>query len=679
MGRERLDMIPRLSRILEHIKNNDTAVGFLCVFGAAILLSLIPLVIDISGTTGQPLTVGSGVVCGFLVFNIVVQRNLPISKHADFSPTELLKRARSPQVGLRLVLIPLSMTAVGGLTYMAFAWSIVYIDPAVSSSLYELWPIVWFISMKLIDRNRHGPHELKLTPWSHYILMSLAILAIVLVVYSTGANSSDNHDTSIPVVGVILALIAPVLGSFTTCTFLFIDRMMYGRTTQSKHHWESNGIGQFKRREIEEYLGFVAGTVTRISLLPIVVLIAILESFAMSTWRSAPFLGGVVAGAMLNGPAAFLLRRSHIVSHQREIIVLQYLAPIFALLWLAWLRGIDIIRIDFLVFGTVAIVAINMLINVDPERRRQRYVLSPSTAVSSFALQYRAPVYPIQERYSLKALVVTLLGIGMFIYFRDRLIADSDLIWTGSDYWAILALASTVFALLLAFRLTRVESLLQAEDHRTLSLIRRIEMLPKSIFVRDTGVDSARNLITWIRQVNSANSLSDYRRAYNNSQRLFQQVIDRLETGEIDLGGEDRSEIGSIRAELDALARGRQHAREFAERIALWLMGGMIVVLSLGAPTQPSEWARLLSDVFVVLLASVVVFLLFHLADIRRSRADELLMDRDPDWESLPEGLYVRFRNDRDLRWQRIFAGLIILGIVATIIGLLAADRLMIG
>ena len=139
---------------------------------------------------------------------------------------------------------------------------------------------------------------------------------------------------------------------------------------------------------------------------------------------------------------------------------------------------------------------------------------------------------------------------------------------------------------------------------------------------------------------------------------------------------DDRRDIAEISRDVDALAHGRQHGREFAERIALWLIGGVIVFLSVAIPIQPSAWARILSEMFAILLAAVVVFLLFHLADLRRSRADELLMDRDPDDQDIPEGLYVRFRDERDYRWQRIFSGMIVFSLVATVFGLLAWDRL---
>lgn len=50
---------------------------------------------------------------------------------------------------------------------------------------------------------------------------------------------------------------------------------------------------------------------------------------------------------------------------------MQYLSPLLALVWLALFSGITILRIDLLLLGTVTVVAINILINLDPETARQ--------------------------------------------------------------------------------------------------------------------------------------------------------------------------------------------------------------------------------------------------------------------------------------------------------------------
>ena len=365
------------------------------------------------------------------------------------------------------------------------------------------------------------------------------------------------------------------------------------------------------------------------------------------------------------------------------MISIQYLSPLLALLWLYWLVGINITEMDLLVFGSLAIVSINMLLNADPENQGNQVREGRGTAKTPASTQDSATANlqlesagKIQPRHGLRALVVSLLYFGMFIYFRKDIFGSHDFGWEGDAYWQILALASTVFALLYAFRLARVESLISNEDYRTLDLAHRIEALPREVFDPKTKSSKQQSLLRSLRALNSANKLSEYESAYLKIHEFFQGLVNRMSDDPSSLDRDVRREVSEIRTELDALAHGRQNAREFAEQIALWLIGGIIVALSLFVPSRGTEVALLLTDAFAILLGSIVVFLLAHLADVGRSRADELMIEKALDRDDQQGGLYVRFREDADVTWRRIFATAIITGIMATIVCLLAWDRL---
>ena len=659
--------------------------GFAYIVASAILLSLIPLIIDISGSTTRPLMVGAGIVFGFLVFSGFLRPLLPGANKSELSTRRLLERYKSQKVSALSILLPIIATGIAGLSYATFSWSTAYIDTAAASSLFELWPMTWFIAIRLVDSRRHGPHTERYTSWTTYFLMFLGVLAIGLVVYSTRSADGSASTGSFSLQGIALGTLSPIIGALSAFNFLFIDRLIHGRSKSPNDDWDlmrSNGLDE---HEVEEYLSLTGILVARCLILPVVLILAWQESM-QGNWSIGPFLGGVAAGLILHGPGDFLIRRAHLVTHRRELIVLQYLTPIFALLWLGVFRGIDIGRIDFLILGTVIIVAINMLVNVDPETVALGHItsteqdpvgpLSVMQSTSRASKRTDAGAHALQERYSLKALVVSLLGFGTFIYFRHEFIASEVLSWVPGDYWAILGLASTVFALLLAFRLTRVESVLLAEDYRTFGLVRSVEMLPSRLFDEDSSSGSKEYLSFWIRQLNRSGDVVEYREAYNRLQVVLQEMTERSLEESRNFDHDVVRDIASIRTEIDTLAHGRQHAREFAERIALWLIGIMIAVLAMAVPAQPGSVAQLLVEIFAILLASVVVFLLFHLADIRRSRADEVLMRRPSSWTGLPDGLYVRFRDRGEIFWQRLFSGMIILGVIGAIAGLIAWDRL---
>lgn len=651
------------------------------VSGAALLFSLMPLVIDQSGSEDRPLAVGAGVIVGFVICSSIVRRLHPTSNCSDLSMVSILRRCCSESVGIRFIVVPLALTSIAGMSYVAFSWSTSYLDTAISATLYEIWPMLWFIMMQYIDKVRRGPHKRIVASWPTYLLLLMGFPAIALIVYSSGTAPAPGIDVSLSFTGLLLAFTAPVTGALVASNLLFIDRVMYGQSRDGQGDWKSEEFEDFETTEIEESISIAGMIITHSAILPLTLPLAIAEARDPYVVVSQAFFGGIAAGC-LAALAGLLLRRAHLVSNRREMISTQYLSPLLALLWLYWLVGIDVAEIDLLIFGTLTIVSINMLLNADPENQEQHAERSQreaktmaSTQVSNASSQVES-AGRIQPRHGLRALVVSLLYFGMFVYFRKEIFGSYDFGWEGADYWAILALASTVFALLYAFRLTRVESLISNEDYRTIDLAHRIESLPKVVFDSDPESTSKRSLLRSVRALNCANKLSEYKSAYLEVHRFFQVLVNRISDDSSRLDRNMQREISEIRTELDALANGRQNARELAEQIALWLIGGLVVALSLFVPHRSSEIALMLTDTFAILLGSVVVFLLAHLADVGRSRADELMIEKNPDRDDQLDGLYVRFRDDADVTWRRIFASVIIVGIVATIVCLLVLDRL---
>ena len=639
---------------------------------AALLFSSVPLAIDKLGSSRVPFVVGAGITVGYAIFTEVARR-ISSSQH-QVTYNDILRRCRSDAVSGTNIILLLGIAALNAFDFLFLAWSTSFIDTAASSSLYELWPLTWFLTMQYVDRRRHHSKISSRVSLMTVSLMLLGTGALALIVYSVRTPNAVDSAPAIPMFGILLALMAPVLGGLAALNFLLADRILYGRGSSTDDGWTLLSDRSISSERAEETIAHAAQAISHALAAPVALLLAVTKGgFPSLSWTSA-FIGGVLCGALLSGPGGALIRRSHIISSHREIITLQYIAPILALGWLALFTEISVGRLDFLIFGTVTIVAINMLINVDPEMPDGEQMSGPEE--STLSTPSNADPVPIQARYSLKALVLCLLGFGMFIYFRDELLPGEEFGWADGDYWAVLSLAATIFALLLAFRLTRVEGLVLNEDHRTFGLIRRIEMLPSEMFTSPTHSNTKEELLRNVRGLNRAHRLSEYQIAYENAHSILSSLARSVFEHDIAHSYDERREIAEIRTEVDALAHGRQHAREFTERIALWMMGGIIVALCLAVPPQHLGWARLLAETFSMLLASVVVFLLFHLADMRRSRGDELLMSHEQDGSSLRDGLHVRFRADKDYTWQRIFAGLIIVGIVSTVVGLLAWNRL---
>ena len=675
---------------------SDSTRGVWNITAAALLSSLIPVTLAYLVDDADPMHVGFGVVIGYVIsvglqYQRLAQRmNARTASANPISYRRIWNHIRDNRIPIWSIAFPIALYALASCDYLVFAWSIAHIDAAVVASLYEVWPMMWLIGMQFIDRRRFGPHDESRRSLDTYFLMALCVPAVALLISSGRSHGTVDGAVTTQALALAGGVLAPLLGALGVSSYWFVDRLIYARRSLKNtqpHVYRTWGMIEDGEEhgahleELEELLSHVCVVVARFVLLPFLIVFLVASNGSARWLVSWPLWGGLLAGACLYGTSSILLRRAHFVTKRREIISLQYLSPVLALFWLASLLGIDIGRLDFLIIGTMVVVAVNMLINVDPEARQaQEELETPELEPSLESFTPRSETVPaptVSARHSLRALVLSLIGCGTFIFFREEFFPVSDLGWTPGNYWAVLALASTVFALLLAFRLTRVEQLLLAEDYRTLGLVRRVEMLPEAWFDNASNSDTKIFLVGWVRELNRAADFDRYQQCYMEAHNAIHRLLLRLHDSNMELEGNERESVASIRTELDALAHERQHAREFAERIALWLIGAVIVALAVSVPPEETAWAQLLSESFAFVLASVVIFLLAHLADLRRSRANEILRDRNPQWIGLPEGLYVRFREDSDVVWQRVFAGIIVTGIVSTLVLLLAWDRLV--
>ena len=673
---------------------DNALLGIGIVSISALLYSLIPVSLDLSVNDTAPITVGLGVLLGYVLTNGFDRRRLSRnirrwSKGSiNVSFRCLLQHLRDPHVYSVGAWLGLILVGISAFDYITFAFATVFVHSAVASSMFEAWPMLWLFAVALNDVYSHGPRKRFRRPWHTYALMLVAVPAIALVAAAADSMPDQSVTNSgFPILGVFLAALSPVLSSCGAAAMLYTDRMLFQTRSASMdqsefklyRRWqpEQQDLSDSQLRDLKSVMSRTSLVAGRAILIVVMLPLAIRETNIASGLFWISLGAGVSIGALLHGPASIGLHEAHFITERREIIAMQYLSPLMALIWIALATGIVIERIDFLIFGTLTVVAINMLTNLDPEigRKDERPQMLGSSDPNTGESEVTAYRPVSSDRHSLRALVVALLLSGAFVYFRDDLLGSMNVAWVPGNYWAALALAATVFALLLAFRLTRVEGLLTAEDYRTLTLVRRIEMMPNNYF----GIERANSkeyLLDWVRLLNRSNKLTDYRHCYNQAHQAVHRIVDRLNEDQSEIQYDQRNEIASIRIELDALANGRQHARELAERIALWLIGAVIIVLALFVPNEISPFASFIADCLAIVLASTVVFLLAHLADLRRSRGDELLGPRDPDWTHLRDGLYLNFRQDDDTTWQRAFSSVVIVGIIGVIAGLLYWSRI---
>ena len=402
----------------------DTRRGVLCVSAAAVLYAFIPVSLDLLIVDGSPLVIGFGAVVGYVLVFVVDRRRLVrrISRDAASrrsamtsaagtgpvcSDTEerlplrttlsvrgLLRLTRSAGLGWSLIVVPLGCVCVAGASYAIFAWSASLIDTAVTSAMYEVWPMLWFLAAQHIDRVTLGPCRTASVPFRSYAVMFLGVPATALIVFSSGVSVSGMPFTGSHAAGLMLAFAAPVAGTAGIASNYASRRLVYESYAFQREHRKQRPIWNdvlaapsasvsartvpagtdrtLPHRELdalEEAISHSYHIAARILLLPVLLTVTALKESSLTWLASGPLLGGFLIGAFLNGLGSIFLLRTHYVTERRDILALQYLSPVLSLLLLAAVTGIDIPHIGLLTLGASIIVAANILICLDPKTK----------------------------------------------------------------------------------------------------------------------------------------------------------------------------------------------------------------------------------------------------------------------------------------------------------------------
>lgn len=378
--------IRRFTKWYGHLPVSLQGLGFVAL--SALLYSLIPISVDLAVNNIAPTVVGIGQIAGYALIHELHRRRLnrKINRmtagaiNASFS--DIWHQMRKNETWRQGAVISLGLVTASAFSYIAFGYATVHLDAAIASSMWEFWPMMWLITIAIVDRKRYGPSKPIRRAGSTYALMVAAVFALALVAVSAG-TVPDSEITNLRNLGLglLLAVVGPVLAGLGAAGFLFADRIMYeprhtgssDQEAQLRHHWNPESI-ELGDAEHETYIRNLKSLMVRTShIFGRTVLFVLVLPFALGEagiaslvfWKSM-FLG-VLVGAVLNGPAALGLQEAHVKTERREIIAVQYMSPLLAIVWLAAFSEITISRMDMFLFGTVAVVAINVLINLGPE------------------------------------------------------------------------------------------------------------------------------------------------------------------------------------------------------------------------------------------------------------------------------------------------------------------------
>ena len=441
--------------------------------------------------------------------------------------------------------------------------------------------------------------------------MTLGLIGLALVILSQSDTSitdllSSRSDLSL--VGVAIAVGSAVLGSLSAWHFKWAKKLaseFNGNTSPESETDKSASTSSYQLFFVVACM-VIGNTVAS----PLLALISIASS---ETFSTSTMIGGFAIGVLIRTPATILWRVANLATDNFGVNALNYLEPLISVLWLLLFWEIDITRADYMIMGVCAVFVSNILINAEAE----------------IGLGF-------------KATIIMLWISGVAVYFRD-----DRMLWASEEYFSVLALSATVFAVILAFRVTRIVSTTNDEDQNFLRIAMELDALSRD----GRLASSRREIFDDIAMIDTTYRIPGIREAYV---RLLSEI--RLAQDKLEPGGQEHSNLDKLAVRLSIFVNSKQQQWNFGEFFSLCIFAILTVGLALFGYPELAGWTGYLVDMFIMLFSSVIVFLIFNARDLQHDRYRPLL-------EHGRDGVQLIFHDASDRGVERFVSVLIAAGI----------------
>ena len=516
---------------------------------------------------------------------------------------------------------------LGKFEYAFFAFAVGFASFSTVTIIFTIWPVIFiFVMAFLYSSNENSGNERYRHQGGWLILMiMLCFTGFIFVVWP--------ERVAIPgstfYIGVGIAIFAALMaGSHNAVMLRWADKL--GDDIENTY---PDRYGSHTAIKFDVFSAVFGLLITQLICAIASIVIAIMMG---ETVNYALLLLSIIGGIVSSGIADVLFRSSNIVGDNLGVNAIIYAMPIFALTYFMILSHFEILpavhvaRVDYFVVGVLIIVVSNLLINSEAEIRK-----------------------------GFRGLILTLGVCGTFVYFREDIFTLVGLVqwhWGVVEYFGVVGMAATVFTLLLAFRVGRLISRTDAEENRIFVAFRKLD------FLAEHGVINE-DIRKCMLKIDAPKNAAELKEAYLQA-RVYFRAADYSNDA-------NRQMLIDAAADLDALVRSRQSALVLGELFSLVIFGGITIFLVLfSRPQETGGWPRFMVDIFAMLIAPVIVFLMVNIWDLHRERSEKWLEYQDA---SVGYAVLLSDANSpggrRADQWLSITLGI---GIVATYVGLLA-------
>jgi drug/metabolite transporter (DMT)-like permease len=386
------------------VDRSRTAAFYLLV--SVVGISVLPLVMVVVGAPDSPFLFGASLSLGTSVGALVFLRARYGSYLRNPAIVSLIRK--------NLISLPILFVLLGTFEFTFFAWATRFIDATVATILWGSWPIIFvFLLQRVFSSRPDQSSRYRRITVSLVVLMVFSLIGLAYVVLSQTSHQDSLEPTSDQsYLGFLLALASGILITLNIFSFSWSRDM----ARKSRSLW-----GSEPSQSMELFFITVVVCVSNLFTAPIKVLFSMA---ATEQIQPDVILVGVIFGGTLRVGSSLLWRHANLITSALGINALGYAEPLFGVLWLALFWEVDIPRLDYLIIGTCAIIASNILINAQVEISR-----------------------------GFKSAILAMWATGAIVYFRD----DGPL-WGSGRFFGVLALLAGVLILLLGVRFTNAST-----------------------------------------------------------------------------------------------------------------------------------------------------------------------------------------------------------------------------
>ena len=254
-----------------------------------------------------------------------------------------ISRPRSKTVILALLVVG------GAFDWLLFGVAVENLGPSTATVLYEFWPTLVILGLALRPRNSTLRPRHKRFAARRGLLVCLSSVGVTMVVLSQGQGSHGGVDGLGSAVGLAAAALAAL---WIVLTIRLSDWQRIGA---------DDTLARMHLSMVVKYHRNLAAA--------LVVAPTAIASLAQS--RALPVAGLLLAaaGGAVGAFGDYFLFKANQRSRDPSINALANATPVLALVWLSVLVGVEIPRLDWFVFGTLAVVAANTLLRLNPRGR----------------------------------------------------------------------------------------------------------------------------------------------------------------------------------------------------------------------------------------------------------------------------------------------------------------------